>query len=218
MSQISPRLIKGGLVLLDPSSGATLRVIPLQYNPQTVSRSLAPQSVEATGGDRSQALRLTGPPIETIRLEAELDATDRLETPDQNRNTVEFGLFPDLAALELIVYPTTAQLKENDGRAKAGMLEITPLEAPLTVFVWSKSRVMPVRITELSIEEEFFDTQLNPIRARVSLSLRVLSVNDLGFRHRGSGLYLLYQGERERLAALSAGGRLSDLGIERIPL
>ena len=62
-----------------------------------------------------------------------------------------------------------------------GTLEIVPAEAPLTLFVWSKNRMLPVRITEFSITEEAFDPALNPIRAKVSLGLRVLSVNDLGF-------------------------------------
>jgi len=65
------RLIKGGLVLVDPDSGAVQKIIVLQYNPHTLTCTLQPQSVKE-GGDRSEALRLTGPPIETIKLAAEI--------------------------------------------------------------------------------------------------------------------------------------------------
>ena len=84
-----------------------------------------------------------------------------------------------------------------------GTLEIAPMEAPLTLFVWSKTRIVPVRLTEFSITEEAFDPALNPIRAKVSLGMRVLSVNDLGFDHKGGNLYLAYHQQKEQLAARS---------------
>ena len=61
---------------------------------------------------------------------------------------------------------------------------------PLTLFVWSRSRVEPVRISELSVTEEAFDPNLNPIRAKLSLSMRVLTVDDLGFETKGGALFL----------------------------
>ena len=36
----SPRLLKGGIVLIDPDSSAVRRIIALQYNPDTLSRTL----------------------------------------------------------------------------------------------------------------------------------------------------------------------------------
>ncbi len=214
----SPRLLKGGIVLIDPTTSVVQRVITLQYNPDTLSRSLQVKGVSSgEGGDRSEALRLTGPPVETIRLEAEIDATDQLEFPDQNRTTAELGIHAHLAALETIIYPTTNQILANQRLAQQGTLEITPMETPLALFVWSKNRVMPVRLTDFSVTEEAFDPALNPIRAKVSLSLRVLSVNDLDFDHKGASIYLAYQQQKERLAALYQGGPLSGLGITRIP-
>jgi Contractile injection system tube protein len=212
----SPRLVKGGIVLLDPSTSAVVRTIPLQYNPDTLTRTLQINAL-AEGGDRSDALRLTGPPVETIKLDVEIDATDQLEFPDQNPNTTEFGVQPQLAALEMIVYPTSAQIQSNNSLASAGTLEIIPMETPLMLFVWSKSRVLPVRLTEFSITEEAFDANLNPIRAKVSLGMRVLSVNDLPFGHKGSSLFLSYQQQKENLARKAAGGTLNTLGITRIP-
>jgi len=212
----SPRLIKGGIVLLDPASSAVIRIIALQYNPDTLTRTLQPQAAKE-GGDRAEALRLTGPPVETIKLEAEIDATDQLEFPQQNATTVELGIQPQLAALETILYPSSAQLFANNALARSGTLEIVPMLAPLTLFIWSKSRVLPVRITDCSITEEAFDPALNPIRAKVSLSLRVLNVNDLGFNHKGGGLFMSYQQQKEALAARNRGGPLSNFGIGGIP-
>jgi len=212
----SPRLIKGGIVLIDPQTSAVLRVIALQYNPDTLSRTLQIQAVGETG-DRLEALRLKGPPNESIKLEAEIDATDQLEFPDQNRTTAELGIFPQLAALETIVYPTSAQLQSNNSLAQTGTLEISAVEAPLTLFVWSKTRTLPVRITDFSITEEAFDAALNPIRAKISLGMRVLSVNDLGFDHKGGNLFMTYLRNKEQLAGKGQGASLSTLGITGIP-
>jgi hypothetical protein len=212
----SPRLVKGGIVLLDANTSAVVRTITLQYNPDTLTRSLQIKAL-AEGGDRSDVMRLTGPPVETIKLDVELDATDQLEFPNQNSNTTEFGIQPQLAALETIVYPSSAQIQSNNSLASAGTLEIIPMETPLTLFVWSKNRVLPVKLTELSITEEAFDVNLNPIRAKVSLGMRVLSVNDLPFSHKGSSLFLSYQQQKESLAKKAPGGNLNSLGIAGIP-
>lgn len=212
----SPRLLKGGIVLIDPGTSAVQRVIVLQYSPDTLTRTLQVQGVGAESGDRSEALRLKGPPVETIKLEAEIDATDQLEFPDQNPSVTQVGIFPQLAALETLIYPTSAQLSNSNNLARAGTLEIAPMETPLALFVWSKTRILPVRVTEFSITEEAFDPNLNPLRAKVSLGMRVLSVNDLGFEHKGGNLFMSYLQQKESLAAMSRDA-LNALGITGIP-
>jgi hypothetical protein len=209
--------MRGGIVLVDPATGRVLRVIALQYNPDTLTRTLQPQAVAGDGHDRSQALRLKGPPVETIKLDAELDATDALEAPERNAVTAELGIAPQLAVLETLLYPASSALASNDAMQARGTLEITPLETPLALFVWSRQRVVPVRVTDLSITEEAFDPALNPIRAKVSLSLRVLSIDDLGFAHKGGALYMIYQQTKERLAQSAASGGLTGLGLTGIP-
>ncbi len=213
----SPRLLKGGIVLIDPSTSAVLRVIALQYNPDTLTRTLQAQATGGESGDRSQALRLKGPPVETFKLDVEIDATDQLEFPEQNPNAVKLGIAPQLAALETLLYPSSGALQANNSLQSGGTLEITPVEAPLTLFVWSKQRVVPVRVTDFSITEEAFDTNLNPIRAKVSIGLRVLTVDDLGFDHKGGALYMIYQQNKERLAQQGAGGALPTLGLTGLP-
>jgi hypothetical protein len=190
---------------VDSTTSAVQRVIVLQYNPDTLTRTLQVQGI-GEGGDRSEQLRLKGPPIETIKLDAELDAADQPET------TGPAGIEPQLAALETIVYPSSARLQANDALASSGTLEIAPVQAPLALFVWSRNRVVPVRITDFSITEEAFDPLLNPVRAKVSLGLRVLSVTDLGFAAVGGSVYMTYQRQKERLAA-QASGALGALGI-----
>jgi hypothetical protein len=213
---ISPRLMKGGIVEVDPRTSEVRNVIALQYNPDTLTRSVQIQSSSSESGDRSEALRLKGAAVETIKFEAELDATDRLEDPNGNPDAIEVGIHPQLAALEALVHPSTASLAQNNALAASGVLEILPLESPLTLFVWSKQRVVPVRLTDLSITEEAFDAFLNPIRAKVSIGLRVLSVDDLGFDHLGGTLFMSYLSNKESLAARAASTGLSPLGIEGI--
>ena len=209
---ISPKILKAGIVLVDPASGRVQRIIALQYNPDSLSRTLQAQTVTAEG-DRADAVRLKGPAVETYKLEADIDATDQLEFPDRNPNAVECGIQPQLAALELLLYPSSAQLTANESRANSGTLEIVPMQAPLALFVWSKNRIVPVKITDFSITEEAFDPALNPIRAKVSLGLRVLSVDDLGFSHKGGSVFMTYLKNKETLASKAAAGTFSILGI-----
>lgn len=209
----SPRLLRGGIVLIDPQTGAVLRIITLQYNPDTLSRSFQMKGVSGEGGDRSEALRLKGPPVETIKVEVEIDATDQLEFPDQHPNAAQLGIQPVLAALEVLIYPASSQLQSNNSLAQAGTLEIAPMETALAVFVWSKNRIVPVRLTDVSITEEAFDPSLNPIRAKVSLGMRVLTIDDLGFDHKGGGLFMSYLQAKEGLAAKFQGGTMNALGI-----
>jgi len=213
----SPRLLRGGIVLVDPDSGQVLRVIAMQYNPDTLTRTLQPQAIAGDGQDRSQALRLKGPPVETIKLDAEIDAADQLEFPDQNPNVVQFGIAPQLAQLETLLYPPSVRLIANNALQAVGTLEITPVQTPLTLLVWNRQRVVPVRLTDCTITEEAFDPQLNPLRAKVSLSMRVLSVDDLGFDTKGGALYLVYQQNKERLAQLGKSATLPALGLTGIP-
>ena len=209
----SPRVLKAGIVLLNPTTSAIERIIALQYNPGSLSRTLKGQTID---DDKSQALRLKGPPTETFTIEAEIDATDQLEFPDQNQEVKENGLAPVLAALEAMVYPKSSDLLSNNSMASAGQLEIIPTEGPLILFIWNKNRIIPVKITNFSVTEEAFDPKLNPILAKVSLGMQVLTVNDLGFDTKGGNLYMAYQQQKEQLATKFKPGLLSDLGLTTI--
>src|ERR1700693_1350121 len=130
----SPKLIKGGLVVLAPGGGATQRTIVLQYNPDTLTRSFQVQGVGGDGGgERAQPFRLKGPAIETIKLDAEIDATDQLEFPDSNANARSKGVAPQLAVLEALINPSVDELLSVAAQTANGTLEILPPEAPLVL-------------------------------------------------------------------------------------
>jgi hypothetical protein len=200
---ISPRVMKGGIVMLDPDTGIPRGFIVLQYNPDSITRRLQPQSV-GDQADRSEILRLKGPPVETINVAAEIDATDQLADPTANPIAVATGIQPQLAALEMLVYPSSVELIANEVLTLLGTIEIIPMQSPLAVFVWNPLRITPVRITGIEITEDAFDTNLNPIRAKVTLDMRVLNVNDTGFLNPAGALYMVYQIEKEALALANA--------------
>ncbi len=212
----SPKLIKGGIVQFDTDSSKVKRVISLQINPDNLKRSYQIQGIEGgDGGDRSQALRLKGPPVESFSFEVTIDAADLLEKGD--KDVAEVGIQRELNVLESIAYPTSAELRENNILAQSGTLEIFPMEEPLTLFIWSKVRVLPVKITELSITEKAFLPNLMPILATVSIGLRVLSVDDLGFDHKGGSLFMNYLQNKESLSSRYTQMGLNSLGIGEIP-
>ncbi len=210
----SPKLLKGGIVLIDPSTAQVQRIIALQYNPESLSRTLQVQGA-GEGGDRSEALRLKGPAMETIKLDAEIDATDDMELGQAT--VADVGIAPQLAALETLLYPSSGQLTANHMLSSLGTLEILPMETALTLFVFGQSRVLPVRLTDFSVTEEAFDPSLNPIRAKVSIGMRVLTIDDVGFTHKAGSLFMSYLQQKEGLRARAQGGTLGTLGLTGIP-
>jgi hypothetical protein len=206
----SPRLMKGAIVGIDlanPVAGITV----FQYNPETMTRKLQAQSPGSGEGDRTEAMRLKGAPIETITLDIEIDATDQLETADGI--ATRLGVYPQLSALEMLLYPKSSVVIANTALMVAGTLEVVPAVAPFTLFVWGPKRVLPVRISDFSIVEEAYDVNLNPIRAKVSLGLRVLSYSDLPVTHPGYHLFLAHQVVKEAMAVVgSLGSAAAALG------
>ncbi|MDF0668200.1 MAG: hypothetical protein P0119_19315 [Nitrospira sp.] len=205
----SPRLMKGAIVGVD-AVNPLASVVVFQYNPDTMTRRLEARS---TGGgetsDRAEAFRLTGPPKETITLNIEVDATDQLE--QANPIALVSGISPPLAALEMLLYPKSATVISNSILAQAGNIEIIPPEAPLTLFVWGATRVLPVRVTGFSITEEAYDPLLNPIRAKVDLTLTVLSYVDLKISNPGYSLFLAHQIAKEVMATTNVANSAQNL-------
>jgi hypothetical protein len=205
----SPRLLKGAIIGMDPVNPLA-SVIVFQYNPDTMTRRLDARSMGGEGGDRSEAFRLTGPPKETITLNIELDATDHLE--EGHPLAIASGVSPALSALEMMIYPKSETVIANAALAQFGNIEIIPPEAPLALFIWGPTRVLPVRVTGFSITEEAYDTLLNPIRARVDLSLYVLSYADLKLTHPGYNLFLVHQITKEVMATMNVFNSGQNIG------
>jgi len=207
----SPRLLKGAIIGLDPVNPLA-SVIVFQYNPDTMTRRLDARTNRGNeGSDRSESFRLTGPPRETITLSVEVDATDQLETV--NPIAVTAGIYPTLSAMEMLLYPKSSTVIANAALAQGGFLEITPVEAPMTLFVWGPQRVLPVRLTNFSITEEAYDTLLNPIRAKVDLSLQVLSYADLKITNPGYQIFLAHQIAKEITATTNTLNSALNIGF-----
>jgi len=204
---LSPRLIKGAIVALDPFN-LLASVIIFQYNPAELSRSLSPQASALPETDTPRDVqRLTGPPRESISLSVTVDAADQLAVGDPL--AAQLGVYPQLAALEMILYPKSALVLANAALAALGTLEIEPPQAPLTLFVWGAQRVVPVRLESYDVQEQYHDPNLNPILAQVNLSLRVLTYADFARGQAGYSLFLAYQLSKEAAATL---GSIGDLG------
>jgi hypothetical protein len=193
----SPRVHKGAIVGIDLFNPAA-SVIVFQYNPDSLTRAVQAQTMINEEGARAEVLRLTGAPVETIKLDAELDATDQLANTDPI--ATKLGVYPQLSALEMLLYPKSAKVIIDQVLMRTGTYEIVPPMAPFTVLIWGFKRVVPVLLTDLSITEEAYDTKLNPIRAKVSLGFRVLSYNDFSDTHPGYYLFLAHQSIKEAMA------------------
>ena len=201
----SPRVMKGAIIGVDPINPYT-SIITFQYNPDTLRRTLEAQAAGATQTTstvaRSEALRLGGAPVENITLDIEVDATDQLASG--NPTAAGMGVYPQLSALEMLLYPKSSLVIANTILALTGSIELIPPEAPLTLFIWGPKRVLPVRLTTFSITEEAYDVDLNPIRASVNLGLRVLSYSDLSLTHPGYYLFLAHQVTKEVMAMIGS--------------
>ena len=201
------RMIRGAIVGIDPFNPLA-SVIVFQYNPDTLTRTLQAQ-MGSDGGDRSEQLRLKGAPVETIKLDVEIDATDQLERDDPT--TKSLGIYPELSALEMLIYPKSSLVIANTVLLAVGTIEVIPPVAPLTIFVWGPKRALPVKLSEFTITEEAYDSNLNPIRAKVSLGLRVLSYSDLPLTHPGYSLFLAHQVTKEVMATIGSAGSIADV-------
>jgi hypothetical protein len=189
-SSRSAFILRGAIVVV-PVTDPTPQVIAFQYNPSTLRRSLQPQLVGGEENDRSEAVRYTGAPVQTINVEIELDATDQLNQGDPTAE--QYGILPQLSTLELLAYPSLDAINQNQSQLANGVLEVAPLTAPRMLFVWGSKRVLPVRLNSFDITEEIFDRMLRPIRATVQLSMRVLNYSDLDSSNKEYYEFMTYQ-------------------------
>lgn len=193
-----PYLYKGAIVTLDTTTGgAQPNVILFQYNPERLRRTLQPQTVGGDQGNRSLYVYFSAAPVELIDMEIEIDATDQMAQGDDT------GIYPQLAALELLIYPQSTDVIKQTNMLAAGQIEVGPFVAPLTLLVWGQQRVVPVRVLGMKITEEAFGGYLNPIRATVELGLRALSYNDLLPGTQGYNLFMQYQQVKEQVAQVA---------------
>lgn len=204
------KTLMGSLVIV-PSSGAR-HVIVFQLNPASLRRRLQPQLAGGDRESRSGPIQFAAAPAETIDVELEIDATLQLPTaPGQPAGP---DIRPQLAALESLLYPSIQQVRTQQALLQSGTLEIGPYLAPTVVFTWGSSRAVPVKVVSLGITEESFLPSLAPIRARVSLSMQVLSYSDVMPQDPAWSLFMAYQSTKEQQASDGYSSASQDvLGI-----
>lgn len=203
----APRLIKGAIVGVDPANPLA-SVIVFQYNPETVSRTLTPSGPTGANG-RADPLRLSGPPQEAVTVKVRMHAADQLERGNAIAGTL--GLYPQISALEMLLYPKLLHVITNSVLLQAGVLEIVPAEMPFTLFIWGRGRVVPIRLTSFRVEEQLFDPNLNPIQLDVDLGFQVLTYNDFPVSHLGFWTFVTHQAVKEVMAVIGSVGNLASV-------
>jgi hypothetical protein len=178
----SPLLLKGAfLQVKDSLLGPVPQLIEFQYNPETLGRKMQPwQPEQADDGQGGQTAGQAQPfdPQESIDLTLILDASDALEDPDNHPVEATAGVAGRLSALELLLYPTSEEgdLLGDVASSLTGESEVVPRgEVPVVLFSWGPGRIVPVRLTSFSVDEKAFSPTLYPIRAEVSVALKVLT-------------------------------------------
>lgn len=204
----TPRIRKGGLVAYQLPD-LMPAIIVFQYNPDEVTRSLHLRGTE--GGGRGEAQRTNGPPEETLNFTVEIDAADQLERPAENGITTTLGLHPVIAALEGLLHPPFSLVVANETLALTGMAFIAAEQAPLTLLIWGARRVLPVQVQSLSLREQAFDVNLNPIRVAAELSLKVLTYRDMNITNPGYWVYMASFAQKEVLAGLNTIGQSTSV-------
>jgi len=200
------KLVKAGFVQLDTRNPKP-QIVVFQYNPETLVRRLEGTASPTTGaasgvhgataaggGAAGAGAPVLAGPIETVSFTIPLDATDQLERGDPL--TQQSGLLPMISALELLLYPSPGVL---------------------TVWVSGGRRVLPVRISEIVFNEQAFDAALNPIRAEIFVSLRVLKDAELANDPRGRALWDAHFATLQQLAkTVFDSGSMAALGLNGI--
>jgi hypothetical protein len=198
---------KGAIIGLDVFNPVA-SVVVFQFNPEKLTRTLTPQTA-GSQGSIFETQRLKGAPEETIKMELQFDAADALAEGDAI--TEALGLYPQLSALEMLVYPKSALVITNTVLLATGTIEVIPPIGPMTLFVWGPQRIVPVQLKEFSIVEETYDSNLNPITAKATVTLKVLSYNDLSLTHPSYWIFLLHQIAKEVFATMGSIGNLDNL-------
>ena len=172
--------IKGALVVFETPAPVPTDIIVFQFNAENLSRSVKPPEANtpaAAKRGKGSPSHQTKRPTESLTVSIELDASDQL----LRGNTIaeSFGVHPALAQLELLAYPSAALLLASDILAIAGSPFVVPAFTPVVLFIWGPARVLPVQVQQVTITEQQFDSHLNPINAKVDLSLVVLDAGQL---------------------------------------
>jgi hypothetical protein len=200
-------ILKGALISFIPAGGPLSlpdlpSVIVFQINPETITHAwtaaAAPQPPPSDPKGHVNALAVTGDPGETFSFTLMMDANEEVANaasdPVSAGLALASGLYSRLAALELLQFPTTppsaglvgavsaaasAAASVGGGGADAQNQSVPTSQVPVVLFVWGPLRIVPVRVTAFSVVERLFDELLNPTHAEATITLTVLTEQDL---------------------------------------
>lgn len=174
----SPNFIKGALIqFTEDFLGPIPNIIVFQYNPATMTRSLQPYSDPEKEGEPDDTAEAFDP-SEKFDVQLILDATDALEQPESHPVAVISGVADRVSALEMLLYPSGegSVLGDLITSVFGGDSDPVPRRTvPVTLFVWGPGRIVPVKLTSFSVDEQAFSTLLYPVQATVTVGLQVLT-------------------------------------------
>jgi hypothetical protein len=187
--------LKGALVEFQPTflPVPVPNVIVFQYNPETMTHTWTqPEPAGTAGTETSNPFAALGMPGETFSFTIAMDATDEIAdgSPPTAALAQASGIYSRIAALEMLLYPAgttnalvgavSAAVSSALSGGSSGPVRTVPQSTvPVTLFIWGPGRIVPVRVTGLTITEQLYDTALNPTHAEAQLSLRVLTPAEL---------------------------------------
>lgn len=193
-------LLKGSVVRIDSTGQQT--EVPFQYNPASIRRSIQQRTVGGEAGGHAEVIRFTGAPTETFSMQIEIEGLAPAdEAPNQQLSSQ--GVFPNLYALEILMYPDLAAIQSASQALASGTLEIAPSVVPLILLVLGPQRVVPVIISSYEVVEQLFGPTLTPLRATVDLSVRVLTYTDVVTSSPAYSRFVAYQQSKQ---TMSKGG------------
>src|SRR5580658_272444 len=190
-------LLKGGLIDFTETFPIPIpNVVIFQYNPETMTHGWTPATTNpSTPSQASNPLAITGWPSETFSFTLAMDSNDTIA--DGNAVVAGLaevsGLYTRIAALEMLLFPTappgggligsvTAALGIGGSSSPSPTQQVPSAQLPTVLFVWGPGRIVPVRVTALSITEKLYDaTLLNPIHVEAQMTLRVLTQDELKY-------------------------------------
>lgn len=170
-------------------------VILFQYNPETMTHTWTPSKTggqNTPGQSPSDPLAITGPPEEGFSFNLVMDANDTIAdgSPVTAGLAIASGVYPRLAALEMLLFPTAppggglvGSISSALGfSAGASSGTVPSAQLPTVFFVWGPGRIAPVRVSNLTITEKLYDSLLLvPTHAEAQIDLKVLTEPELQF-------------------------------------